>query len=783
MAKKPKKAQHKLPKQVAHVVKVDEEEVIDGSREAADVGPELNTEPEIRTQPEAAESGLEDLNETHIESVQEKVETDERKDEKLVTNERKEEKLVAGVDDEDTSDKTILTQVEDLKLNGTENTQKETGQLVLPEKATEPQEVEKAEEDKPKSRKRLTLQERLALAAKGKKKTVSRSQSPAPEKEESVREDKSGEKLEEKPTGEAEKPNTELEIQRLTRLNAELQEELVAAKAQAGDKKQKELLAKLDAKEDTIKQLLKEGEALSIKELKLNDTIKSMKATTADLEQSLKELSEKHDNSLIQLNELEQFLTAHKFKSLEHALGDFSAQSAHLQQLQQELDKERAHNWERKYKEQQKMYESELDAKKSALKEVNEVKIQLEMAKSQAALDVGSKQLAIDNLKKQMASMKDEFSQESARLESKLEFYRVETESQLVDKDAIKGKVVEYDEFAKLSDAHHSLQQQYISSQENWKLIELNLLAKVDSLTSTIDNLKRIKLKLSNELKRTQAELSQEKADREQLQTTYDELVKAHSELEFDAKMKLQDLVEANEKFEKFKQIFNKDRQALEAKIKTLELRKPPPLERENGLTIEPPPRIQFRSTSLESTPHWGDIRLGELSTTPAISRDFLGVFANNLLSTLLHDADSYSGDDSFSLHSKSINHSILNVLPAAGGSNNIQLITKMSLSIRRLEIEINALKDENAALVADQESAQQEILAKIKETEELHALKDQLEQLQREVDAKAAHEQTLLEVIGEKSEQVEELRADVADLKDLCRQQVQQMIEMQEKA
>ena len=35
-----------------------------------------------------------------------------------------------------------------------------------------------------------------------------------------------------------------------------------------------------------------------------------------------------------------------------------------------------------------------------------------------------------------------------------------------------------------------------------------------------------------------------------------------------------------------------------------------------------------------------------------------------------------------------------------------------------------------------------------------------------------------MLELIGEKSEQVEELKADVVDLKELCKLQVQQLVE-----
>lgn len=121
-----------------------------------------------------------------------------------------------------------------------------------------------------------------------------------------------------------------------------------------------------------------------------------------------------------------------------------------------------------------------------------------------------------------------------------------------------------------------------------------------------------------------------------------------------------------------------------------------------------------------------------------------------------------------------------LGVPTSLSNSNNLQLIHKMSSNIRRLEIELNTLKDEYEKLLDVKELREQELLESIKVYEQVNELKSKIEELEKIIEEKNAKELTMLELIGEKSEQVEELKADVADLKDLCRNQVQQMVEMQ---
>ena len=67
------------------------------------------------------------------------------------------------------------------------------------------------------------------------------------------------------------------------------------------------MIAKLASKDETIEQLRKEGEALSLKELKLNESIKSSSLQNQDLEENIRDYSVKSEESSMKLEELTDF--------------------------------------------------------------------------------------------------------------------------------------------------------------------------------------------------------------------------------------------------------------------------------------------------------------------------------------------------------------------------------------------------------------------------------------------------------------------------------------------
>lgn len=687
------------------------------------------------------------------------------------------------------------------------------------------------------TKKRLTLKERLALAAKGKSKKLADSNLALPQTPNGLTPVTSNdqEAHSESPAPAGEIPVEETELSRLKKQydelelkNTRLEEKVMLLNSRStsvsvtnldSDKQIKELKAKLASKDETIQQLLKEGETLSVKELKLNETIKKLKSTNFNLEMNLKDYSEKTNETNLKMVELEDLLKQNNFKSITQLIENYTMTTQNLALVQATLDAELANEWESKYRELLKRFEEEVVAKKDALKDINDLKIQLNMAKRQHSLELESKTNIINDLKREMSSSKLESLHEISRLESKIESLRMENEgsnkSHTVHNEPEQSttKSIEYSEFEKLSDTHHNLQQQYLSSQANWKVIEANLLNKIDSMSGSNETLKKSKMKLSQDLKKLNSSLTEQAEENKKLNESYKAVVQANEELKFSIQVKETDLLELQDKLEKFKQIYNSQKASMDIKVQSLtETIDTLKSENINGsltslkklqegglhLTLDTPIKQTFRGNSSQSiadtsgqflNPSWNDIKLGESSTTPAANFSTFQFTSsmNNSRHSLTSDENGSEHSDDYSLsrhHSFSHNNShISSAIPVAGNNNNIHLINKMSSNIRRLEIELHTLKEENHQLSLDKEDTEQKLLDKLKLSDEISTLHTTIADLRTQIDSNNQKEQTMLELIGEKSEQVEELKADIVDLKELCKLQVQQMIEIQERS
>lgn len=608
--------------------------------------------------------------------------------------------------------------------------------------------------DRRKPKKRLTLQERLAQAAKGKKKPSSTTPTS----------------LSRTTSNEDQKPDLDLqmEIERLKLENSALTKKL--NHKSNFDKERNDLIAKLASKDETIEQLRKEGEALSLKELKLNESIKKLKLANQDLEENIRDYSVKSEESSMKLEELTDFLKTHKFKTIDQVVSKYEEVVKELEVTKAGL--ENSHTWETKYNELVVSHEEANAAKKELLKETNEVKIELNMLKRQHKLEIESKNATIKELKSQMSASKQSFAQEISRLEDKIETLRLENESnETVSENVNEDGKVDFDEFSKLSEAHRILQKQYLSSQENWKAIESNLSLKVDNLSSSVESLKKSKHKLTQDLAKVNNSMHLQLKEMEKLEQDKIKLQEEKNQLQLTVEMKENEIVEITEKFEKFKGIYNQERAALNSKIQSLNDK----IKEEKR-----PERLNLiRDNSVSSGFSWdNEIKLGESSTTPAINRDFSTFLDRNIsLSSFTEIGDDIDDREQYSFTGQ-LAPPVGGGVPASSHSNNIQLVNKMSSNIRRLEIELNTLKDEYSKISTEKEKVEQELLESLKLTDEVKLLHSELDSLKSVIKDKEIQEQRMLELIGEKSEQVEELKADVVDLKELCKLQVQQLVE-----
>jgi len=159
-----------------------------------------------------------------------------------------------------------------------------------------------------------------------------------------------------------------------------------------------------------------------------------------------------------------------------------------------------------------------------------------------------------------------------------------------------------------------------------------------------------------------------------------------------------------------------------------------------------------YRQDSRSSTPQPSAIN--GIPETPSIQTDHHDDFFDGLITPATPD--------------RTIND-MFSVSTAAAGPS-VQLVERMSAAVRRLESEKAAAKDELDRLSAQRNEAREQVVSLMRETEEKRAADAKILRLEAEVAEINQRYQTTLEMLGEKSELVEELKADVADVKQMYR-------------
>ncbi|KAH6707645.1 TATA element modulatory factor 1 TATA binding-domain-containing protein [Leptodontidium sp. 2 PMI_412] len=112
-----------------------------------------------------------------------------------------------------------------------------------------------------------------------------------------------------------------------------------------------------------------------------------------------------------------------------------------------------------------------------------------------------------------------------------------------------------------------------------------------------------------------------------------------------------------------------------------------------------------------------------------------------------------------------------------AGAGPSVQLVERMSSAVRRLESEKVATKEDLARLSAQRDEARAEIVALMREVEQKRAVDAKVAVLEKEVEELNERYQTTLEMLGEKSEMVDELRSDIEDIKAMYRELVERTV------
>lgn len=137
--------------------------------------------------------------------------------------------------------------------------------------------------------------------------------------------------------------------------------------------------------------------------------------------------------------------------------------------------------------------------------------------------------------------------------------------------------------------------------------------------------------------------------------------------------------------------------------------------------------------------------------------------------------------DDFFeNLASPSSPHQTINDMVSGstvGAGPSVQLVERMSSAVRRLESEKAATKEDLARLSAQRDEARAEIVALMREVEQKRATDAKVAELEAEIKDINSRYQTTLEMLGEKSEMVDELKSDIDDIKAMYRELVERTV------
>ncbi|KAL8736258.1 MAG: hypothetical protein Q9166_000413 [cf. Caloplaca sp. 2 TL-2023] len=575
---------------------------------------------------------------------------------------------------------------------------------------------------------------------------------------------------------------------------------------------------KLAAKDEKIALLMEEGQKLSQTELKHMSIIKKLRAKATDDDKRVadsKRLAEKHEKAAREAQEKskraeeaakrasEQAKSLPRLmEGLETMRADRHAQDAFIQDLQAQLTEATSAARQAEEKAQAEALRAERKRAADLSEELSNAKIEKELVERQYQTELRELRDKAERERERARITEIERQGEQNILESRLEAYRARAE----EASAGSGGDVQ----AKLLRQIETLQNQYAVASENWQGIESSLLVRASALEKERDEIAKRETDVRRKARETIVKFRRAEEELERLTAkTYDldhETLQQRSQLaslrdklakaEADAATAKQELMAEREAWEA-KQVQRLEEERLQQRETSS---KTPDAIDHPFRTASPVTSGRNRKSSNaadRASPH-NNRRLHGLAITGApverpISRHSLTQPLNyssdhhRALSRL--DSMSFGGipetpsiqidnqDDFFdgirtpATPERTINDVIS--VSTAGAGPSVQLVERMSAAVRRLESEKAAHKDELARLSTQRDEAREQAVGLMKEAEEKRTADAKAKKLEKEVEELNARYLTTLEMLGEKSEKVDELKADVADLKEMYRELV----------
>ena len=561
----------------------------------------------------------------------------------------------------------------------------------------------------------------------------------------------------------------------------------------------------LAEKDERIALLIEEGSKLAKNELQFRNTIKKLRLQTTSMtkDQDAMRLKIEKAESLTAISEsklrkveIEASSTKSQLAELMKSATDLDAitkerdaLTATLAEVRSQLSRSNKRAEEAEAKASTEKVEVERRKVVELEESLEDIKIeqQLERDKSKKAIEDLTQALSLE--KEQGRVMETEMLAEQAALESKLESFRLRAEK------ASTGD--QTDSQAKLLRQIETLQSQYTTATQNWQGIENTLLSRITAIEAerddTVSHEADLRRKLreatskakaaAKDLDGVQQAMSALQDEQDQQRSFQKESDKQISALQQELKnlqntldqQRIQSELETTRRIEeervKWMKSIPQSLPPIESPVASMRRGQHPhfmdtiqsPLERpmSRRSSAHPYPDSNFAHTRLNSV---NSIRPNGMSPTVETPSIVIPEDQDDFFANIPATPASMTRVDSGGRLNEVISAS------TAGAGPSVQLVERLSMTVRRLETEKAASKDELQRLGSQRDEARKEVVNLMREVEQKRAAEERLAEIEAKHKELSGKYEKTLELLGEKSEQVDELKADIADVKDMYR-------------
>ncbi|KAK4634620.1 TATA element modulatory factor [Fulvia fulva] len=622
-------------------------------------------------------------------------------------------------------------------------------------------------------------------------------------------------------------------MERIDALQAKLtylaNETVAAAKEANASARAGTLEEQIAEKDQRIALLMEEGGKLSKNEMKHLQTIKKLRSKSTDDERRNAELKKKLERA--EKAEVELKAKLRRAETTERQANEKTRQIAAIERQIEELrvDRENAADLVRSLTTQLKeakdrAAKAESSSKSSEADKNKIAELQNELEDAQI-----EKRLAEDRATSEIKKMKDdaqrqverfsvtelELKNEISGLESRLEAMRSRAEEA-----SSSGGATDGESSVKLMRQIETLQKQYALAKGNWETIEGSLNARVAALEKERDDVAKRESELrkkvrdtSNKarkaedelestfdsLKTVEQELSSQQAQLVTLQSRLEEAQANHSDTkaDFDKQRKLWEAEFAQrleeEKLRWRREMLGSSANAMNSprteslaaftrKGSGTDITSRKALSRLTShelVTLHTDQRPVSRRSSAVPPPGSARAVAPPSEPSPSISRreSTLSFDTHNMPPTpSIEIGDRISEDGAHSASPQRTIYDIVSTSTAGPGAGpSVQLVERMSSLVRKLESEKASFKDELSRLSAQRDDARNEVVELMREVQAKRTGETKVADLEQEINTLKARYDASLEMLGEKEEEVEELREDVDELKRIYKDLAEQ--------